>query len=1530
MTRLEIKLLGTFQATLDGDALTGFRSDKARALLAYLAVEKTRPHRREWLATLLWGDFDDRAARRSLSSVLANLRQLLSPLGAAITLDADRSHVWLQATPELITVDVSKLHELLDWTSRHAHRSPMRCAACIQRLAQAAELYVGSFLPGLTFSDSPIFDEWQRTQQETLHQQMLQALGVLAMHHLTAGRLALAEQYARRQIALQPWHEEAHRLVMVTLARSGQRNAALAQYEQCRAILEAELGVEPDPESGELYQRIRAGLPLPALAWAGDSVANPYRGLQSFRETDADNFHGRERITHQLIETVQRRPFVALIGPSGSGKSSLLHAGLIHRLRRMAPAAAGPGLGNAGWTVCEFRVGSHPVHALAAAIAPQLPPDSPWRSGRGGLAQQLISGELSLAGLLRRADRRVLLVVDQFEELYTLCVDPIQCERFVELLLDPGDTPTGAPPFSVLLALRADFVGQALAHRGLADALQEGVTLLGPMQHAELEEAVVRPAQAQGVRLQDGLAARILSGVGQAPGRLPLLEFALAQLWTRQEDGVLTHEAYEAIGQVEGALADYAEGVFGALTAEEQQVMRRVLTQMVHLGQDTDDSRRPLLTSELDAQDLALVQRLADRRLLVTDRDAQGQQIAEIAHEALIHGWQRLRSWIDADRAFQLWQQRARVTADQWLASGRDPGILLRGAPLAEADGWSAARSPDISLRVGEFVAASRQQRQREQAEIAARQELMLAQAKALADAEHRRAEAERGSNQKLRWFAAVLSVVTAVALLAGFWAVTQRNEARRQSLRAQSAQALADAQRQIAEREATIALTRQLGAQARGLAGSAPDLAVLLAAYALRLNDDANEETALLLDLDVNTLLDTVLTGQDSSVYSLTLSPDNRILAAGGENGAIWLWDLASRQLLAPALPGHAAAVHGLAFSPDGALLASSDAGGVIRLWDVVTLQPSGDPIQAHEDVIHALVFAADGASVEAVADEGVASAWNVTTGKAARPEIMLAGADANGMAISADGRLLAAKDGLTLTVQSALDGRLLASGLMGHSANIHDVEFSPDGRLLASAGFDGLVNIWDIAAGQPLYAPLRGHEGRVLTVAWSPDGALLASGGTDTRIVLWNVATGQRVGLPLQGHGAWVRSLRWSSDGQTLISGDTAGKILLWRLGDARWLAGHSATVRGLAFSPDGRLLASGSFDATTLVRDAASGQPLFPALHDGDSAVIDLAFSPDGRSLVTANASGKLLRWDAASGQRLGEPLSGHDAVVASVAFSPDGQTLASGAFDNTARLWDAASGRPLGEPLTGHSNWVISLAFSPDSRILATGSADNTIRLWDAASGAAIGQPLQGHTGWVSDLAWSADGATLISGSLDKTVRFWDMASGQQIGEPLVGHQAGVWSVMLNPADGGRSLYTGDNSGAVIWWDAVSHRALAPPLRTGIETESMALSPDGRTLAIGSFAGDGVVGLWKLPELRWTERMCAIANRELTGEEWARYFDRLTYAPICGQSALQTSEEAEWVERDELSRNQATSAHPSATSEVFLPVSQGETP
>jgi WD40 repeat protein/DNA-binding SARP family transcriptional activator len=1495
MVRLDIRLLGTFQATLDGEALTGFRSDKARALLAFLAVESTRPHRRDWLATLLWGNYDDRSARRSLSSALANLRQLLRPLGELAALDADRSDVWLRATGEAIHVDVAAWRELLAFTDTHAHRSLVHCQTCVAHLTRAAELYMGPFLSGLAFDGSPDFDEWQRAQQEALHQQALRVMGTLAAHHLASEAYSQAEHYARRQISLQPWHEEGHRQLMLALAGAGQRNAALTQYELCRTILASELSVEPEERTTALYHRIRSGAALSFSPQAAGAPPNPFRGLQSFREVDAADFYGRESVTRQLAEAVSRNGLVALIGPSGSGKSSVLHAGLVHQLRQRyadnarsrVPTANGKRA--RAWTICQVRPGSRPFHALAAAIAPHvksLPRDA--HGNRTDLADLLASGATSWVHLLNGRHKspdgsRLLLLLDQFEELYTLCTDPDQRHAFVDLLLAAANPEETGASLSVLLAVRADFMGQVLSHRALADVLQDNAIMLGPMNRQELEDVIVKPAQAQGVRLQGGLVARLLNDVGQTPGRLPLLEFALTQLWERQEEGFLTHEAYEAIGQVEGALAGYAEQVYAALSPAEQVAARRVFTQMVQLGQDTEDTRRPLAATDVDAADWALIQRLADQRLVVTDTDAHGQQAAEIAHEALINGWGRLRHWINADRAFHLWQQRARLAADQWLDSGRDQGALLRGAPLAEAEGWSATRPEDLGPKVLELIAASQAQRQHDELEAEAGRQRSLAQAKALAEAEHQRAEVEASSNKRLRWLSASLSIVTLLALLAGLLAVLQRNEAVRQSDLAQAAQATADAERLIAEKGASLARARQLAAQSLNLAGGAPDLSILLALQSMQLNENAQEDTDFLLNLELSPLLGAVLHGQDSSVFCAAISPDGRVLATGGENGSIWLWDLEHNQPLGVPLTGHQQPVHALAWSPDGTRLVSGDRAGHLRFWDAPTRQPAGEPILAHTAVITAIVFTPDGRTVRTSGDDGAIKSWDAATGLPVGDALKLAGD--SGLAFDVAGSKLVSSLVFTLTVQSASTGRPLGPRMEGHTAAIHDAMFNPDGTRLATASFDGTAVVWDIAKGQPLFPALEGHDGRVLAVAWSPDGTMLATGGTDSTIRLWDATTGEALGAPLQGHSNWVRSLVWTPDGRRLISGDAGGKIAVWEVGDVRRLPGHSSTVRGLAFSPDGRALASGSFDQTVLLRDVASGRELFPALQGHENSVLNVAYSPDGRYLVSASGGGELVRWDISSGQPIGQPLRGHAGAVAGLAISPDSRTIASGSFDNTFILWDAATGQPLFAPFADHTGWIISLAFSPDGRTVASGSGDTTIRLWDVATGEPIGQPLEGHTGWVTNLAWSPDGATLVSSSLDETVRFWDVASGKPAGEPLTGHHTPVWNVTFSLADGGRSLYSGDNSGTVIWWDVATRQALAPPLRTGIETESMAISPDGSTLAIGSFGTDGLVTLWSLPTVPWEQSACAIANRDLTSEEIEKYIGNTPYREIC---------------------------------------------
>ena len=520
MARLIIRLLGPPQFVLDGEPITGFESDKVRALLVYLAVEAERPHRRETLAALLWPESPAQAAKD-------NLRQALSNLRAAV---GDRAHGEEQdaADPFLLIsrqtvqfnpagdcwLDMRAFDELLRNVQSQAHE-PNRDRPATA-LGEAVALYRGEFLEGFSLGDSVAFEEWALFTRERLHRLALDSLYRAAELGMARGDLTQARTYARRQIELESWREEAHRQLMRALALDDQRSAALAQYETCRRVMVEKLGVEPAEETTALYRQILDGA-FPGPPAVDTSAAAliplppcPYRGLFAFREEDAAFFFGREALTHQLVETVRRQPLVALIGSSGSGKSSVVHAGLLSRLR-----------GEEDWAIVDCRPGGQPLHALAAAFVPLLKPhlrEEDWQVEIDKLSQALDMRTLSLrelAGRILDMQRacgavtdggRLLLVIDQFEELYTLC--PAEDERrcFLDHLLSAADTDIGGsdppPALHIVLALRADFMGQALAYRPFADALQDAVVILGPMSRQELSEAIENPAKLQGVAFE--------------------------------------------------------------------------------------------------------------------------------------------------------------------------------------------------------------------------------------------------------------------------------------------------------------------------------------------------------------------------------------------------------------------------------------------------------------------------------------------------------------------------------------------------------------------------------------------------------------------------------------------------------------------------------------------------------------------------------------------------------------------------------------------------------------------------------------------------------------------------------------------------------------------------------------------------------------------------------------------------------------------------------------------------------------------
>jgi len=949
MGRMSIFLLGRFQLTLDDAPVAAIESDRGRALLAYLAVEADRPHSREALAGLLWPDWPERAARQNLRQALYNLRRALDaahPDGARHPDPQPTAQPFLLVTPRDIQfnpasnywLDVTAFSALLDACQTHVHRRLDACLDCVDRLQGAVELYRGDFLAGFSLPDSDLFEEWRLFTQEQLHRQALEASSHLTSYHERRREYAAAARYLGQQLELEPWREEAHRQLMQVLALSGGRSAALQQYEICCRILAEELGAEPSGETRALYERIRAGVIQPELIEAD----NPYHGLRAFTEADAGDFFGREAFVERLFEAVHRGPLVTVVGASGSGKSSVVRAGLLPRLRAGLTPAVTPQKESTGpetgvrWLMADFRPGGDPFRALADALMPLIEPqlnaaDPALKTQARSLAQRLREGELSLVDVVDRILRpmrsRLLLIVDHFEDIYTLCSDLAICRAFLDLLLQPlASAPAQPSDLVLLLSLRADFVGQALSYRPLADALQVGGLILGPMNRTELRRAIEEPARGRGMIFEPGLVERLLDDAGDEPGSLPLLQFALTLLWERRVGGSLTHAAYEEIGGVAGALTSYADHVCEELSPAEQEGARRVFLQMVHPGEGTEDTCRLATRDELNEKDWPLVQKLADARLLVTDRDPAGGETVEIVHEALIQNWERLRAWLDEDRAFRTWQARLRAVLHSWEVSDRDEGALLRGALLAEAEGWAAQRADDLSPLALAFIATSLQLRDYQRARAQRQRE--------------RDREASEGRSQR------------------DVMALGVARDVRTDQLR------------KTLEDDETAVCHAQFSS----------DGSLIVTA--------SQDATVRVWGVETGQLRHTL--EHTHQVWSVSFSPTGSQLVTGGRDGAARVWDAATGRLLYT-LKGHDDTVCYAEFSPDASQILTASWDGTARLW--LLSEESGSAGEArtgqlryilkHVSSVYWAGFSPDGTRIITAGGDQTVKIWDAHTGQ-------------------------------------------------------------------------------------------------------------------------------------------------------------------------------------------------------------------------------------------------------------------------------------------------------------------------------------------------------------------------------------------------------------------------------------------------------------------------------------------------------------------------------------------------------------------
>ena len=752
MTHLAIRLLGSFTVMVDGQPATKFDSNKVRALLAYLAVESDRPHRRETLAGMLWPEAPDRSAFNNLRYSLSDLRQTIGdrharPPFLLITHDSlqfnrDSDHV----------VDVVNLERCLNIEQGDP--------AVLRQLAEAVRLYRGWFLEGFSVSGSAPFEEWAVFKREQIGRQALRALNRLAAYHEGLREYEQACTYASRQIELEPWQEEAHRQLMRSLALSGRRSAALRQYDVCRRTLMQELNVEPATETTDLYNAIRSQ----AVHAAARVRPNPYKRLSAFSEADAGDFFGRDGDKARLLDAVRSRAAVMLVGASARGKSSLVNAGLLPQLRH-----------EGGWAVAAFRAGAAPFRCLAAALAPLLTLTEASGAGAAsldGLSDDLANGRLSLGQAANRVfalnprTRRLLVVVDQLEELLDASWETGKSLEFLNWLsaaiaAGSSDGRNPRPPVVLLLVLREDCLARLAAWPALAAATRIAGLRLAAMTQADMEQAAARPAERLGVSLEPGLLQRVVSDASGQPGGLALLELTLTELWQCQETGVLTHAAYGAIRRMVGVAARHADRALGELDQAGRAQARRLLVQMVRPGVDAPDSRRSAALSDLPEDALPVLGRLSEARLVVTSRGPSGQTTLDLSHDGLVWQWAQMKTWVDADREFCVWLEGMRAALRQWQASGNGEDQLLRGAALEQARAWLRERGSDVSVAVRTFVVSSEsaQARQRADRESVCQREAEGSRALAAAEVACDQARAaERVRVRRLQLAAAILA----------------------------------------------------------------------------------------------------------------------------------------------------------------------------------------------------------------------------------------------------------------------------------------------------------------------------------------------------------------------------------------------------------------------------------------------------------------------------------------------------------------------------------------------------------------------------------------------------------------------------------------------------------------------------------------------------------------------------------------------------------------------------------------------------